>query len=198
MVLLVATLLLLFVSIRGVGSWLLVADQMPPRLDVIFTFAGDGRRVSYSKELMLRFKSAHWLLSDYKNGHSRLLKKSNFDMTRVTTVDTCKSTISEITMLGNWLDFQYALQFRTGETADTTHRYVGLVSSPYHMRRIKMMLREVKGDPAVNYFLLPVPLEVYQWSVDSYRYWWRYDYIAKYVFSELQKIGYFLLTGYHP
>lgn len=60
-----------------------------------------------------------------------------------------------------------------------------------------MMLRGIKGDPAVNYFLLPVPLEVYQWSADSYRYWWRSDYVVTFVFSELQKIGYFLLTGYH-
>ena len=85
------------------GSWLAVADPLPPRINVIFTFGGENVRVSYSRELMRRFPQAHWVISDYTHRYSRLLQRQGIDMSRVTILDTCRYTISEVKGLATGL-----------------------------------------------------------------------------------------------
>lgn len=186
--------LAVFVAFRQLGVWLIAADPPPARLDVIFTFASESQRVDYSKKLVMQYDKAHWLLSDYKNGHGRLLQKSDFDMRRVTIIDTCKNTLSEINALREWL-----VGYRTGLVAvgrDAPTLDIGLVSSPYHMRRIKIMASRHLGNPHLRIHLLPVPLDAYSWTRDTFRYWWRSNYITSVSLLELVKIGYFLCTGY--
>ncbi|MBN1575795.1 MAG: YdcF family protein [Chitinispirillaceae bacterium] len=188
-------LLVLFILFCHVGNWLVAADAPPAHLDVICTFAGDSRRVVYSKELMLRYPDAHWVLSDYKDGHGRLLQKSDFDMRRVTIIDTCKSTISEINALRQWVDRRRPVERSPTSGKKATLR-VGLVSSPYHMRRIRIMAGRRLNRADVRCYLLPVPLEEYRWNRDTFRYWWRSNVATSITILELLKIGYFLLTGY--
>jgi uncharacterized SAM-binding protein YcdF (DUF218 family) len=186
--------LMVFIAFRQLGIWLIAADPPPRRLDVICTFAGESRRVDYSKKLMLQHNGAHWLLSDYKDGHGRLLQKNNFDMRRVTIFDTCKNTRSEINAMHEWI-----VRYRhSGLTpgCDTATLDIGLVSSPYHMRRIKIMASRHIGNDHLRLHLLPVPLDEYQWSRDTFRYWWRSNYITSLSLLELVKIGYYLVTGY--
>jgi len=185
-----------FILVRQLGNWLVAADALPAGLEVVCTFAGESRRVEYSKTLMLRYPGAHWLLSDYKNGHGRLLQKSNFDMQRVTIIDTCKNTIAEIDALQHWLDRTYPATHAAESGKETVLIRVGLVSSPYHMRRIKVMAGRRINRPDIRCYLLPVPLEEYQWNRDTFRYWWRSNVITSVTVLELLKIGYFLLTGY--
>jgi len=191
--LLVAALLFCVFVFRQAGAWLFVSDPCPSRLDAICTFAGENVRVEYSKELMARFPLAHWFLSDYKNGHSRILQKQQFDMSRLTSVDTCKSTISEINTFAARIRQVRAEHDRTGDTATLR---IGLVSSPYHMRRIKIMSgRRIRMD-RIQVYCLPVPFDYYSWNHDSLRYWWRSNAFVHVTTSELFKLAYFILTGY--
>ena len=191
-----AVLAITLIIFRQLGDWLIAADPPPPRLDVVCTFAGDRQRVVYSKELMFRHPEAHWFLSDYKNGHGRLLQKNSFDMHRVTIVDTCNNTVSEVNALCEWLD-RYRPPPPSGASGgDAVRLHVGLVSSPYHMRRIKIIASNRLSRPDIRWYLLPVPLEQYRWNRDTFRYWWRSGVITSITVLELMKIGYFLLTGY--
>jgi len=187
-------LLLGLFMFRHAGTWLIAQDTPPQHLDLICTFAGDGKRVEYSKELMLQHTNAHWLMSDYRNGHGRLLSKSNFDMRRVTIFDTCNNTLSEVYAVREWLDRNFPPRYKKSGHGTLIH--VGLVSSPYHMRRIGIMAHRKLRHNDIRFYLLPVPLDRYNWTKDTYRYWWRSKTITSLTLAELLKTGYFLLTGY--
>jgi uncharacterized SAM-binding protein YcdF (DUF218 family) len=182
-----------FVVFR-LGDWLTPSDPLPGSLDLIVTFAGENVRVEYSKELMSRYPEAHWLLSDYKNGYGRILQKNNYDMQRVTVVDTCKNTLSEINAAAAWISDSNRNSVAGNEAKRRLS--VGLVSSPYHMRRIDLMARRYLSRLGIRYALLPVPLKKYQWGEKTFRYWWRSQLITSITMLELIKIGYFLLTGF--
>lgn len=189
----VALLCLLLIAVYALlrlGEWLTPADTLPDRIDLVVTFAGDSRRVNYSKHLMERYPNAHWLLSDYKNGYGRILKNKNYAMGRVSVVDTCKNTLAEIYATAAWIDD------RASEHTSEQPLSVGLVSSPYHMRRIGLMANRYLSGAGVTCYLLPVPLKKYKWEKKTFQYWWRNKSIASITLSELTKIGYFLLTGY--
>jgi hypothetical protein len=175
-------------GIRNIGSWLIVSDPVPDKLDMIFTFASESERVGYSKELLSRFTDATWVLSDYKNGFSRILRKDNFNMSKVSTIDTCSSTRSEINVINEWLK-GHSKSIRAG-----SKYHVGLVSSPYHMRRIRMMIQRNIHQKNVTFYYLPVPLERYNWDSSMFKNWWETEIISKVVISELQKIVYFFLV----
>jgi len=189
----VAVVVVAVVAFRHAGSWLVVSDALPEHLDAIGTFAGENVRVDYSKKLAEVYPSARWFLSDYKNGHGRLLQKNNFDMSRVFITDTCRSTISEVQAMARWIETL------RGTYDHKNHRevlHIGLVSSPYHMRRISIMAsRRIKKE-RIHLYFLPVPFSEYEWNRDTLRYWWRSNQLVSITTSELLKLGYFLLTGY--
>jgi hypothetical protein len=193
---LLGTIIVAFLFIVNLGAWLIVADPLPSQLDVICTFAGENLRVVYSKNLMSRYPAAHWILSDYKNGHGRLLQKSHFDMERVTIIDTCDNTLSEIDAFSHWISHNAPRHPILGADSGKRRLQVGLVSSPYHMRRIKLMAERRLNQTKTQFHLLPVPLEKYGWNKVTIRYWWQSNVVSSTFMSELVKIGYFLLTGY--
>jgi uncharacterized SAM-binding protein YcdF (DUF218 family) len=174
-----------FAAVREAGVWLLVKDPLPDKLDIVFTFAGERYRVDYSSELMMKYPDAHWVLSDFKDGYFHYIKKKNFDVSRVTVVDTCVSTIFELKYLLKYLQEQRNL-YPDGIT-------VGLVSGPYHMRRIQLMVKSRSKLNNIRFVYLPVPLKSYNTSEKMYKRWWNYSNISAIVFSELPKILYFYL-----
>ncbi len=174
-----------FIAIRQAGVWLLVKDPIPDKVDVLFTFAGERHRVDYTSELMMKYPNAHWVLSDFKDGYFNYIKKKNFDISRVTVVDTCISTVYEVRTLIGYLE-AHRSRYPEGIT-------VGLVSGPYHMRRIQLMVRSRSRLKNVTFVFLPVPLESYNTSDEMYKRWWNYRNISSVVFSELPKILYFYL-----
>jgi hypothetical protein len=176
-------LTILLFAIRGAGVWLLVDDPLPEDLDVIFTFAGERYRVDYSAELMNKYPGAHWVLSDFENGYFNHIRKKPTDISRITVVDTCVSTISEVKCLFGYLKYH--------RNQYPEHLNVGLVSSPYHMRRIKLMVKSQSKISNVKFTYLPVPLESYNTSDEMYKKWWNYNNISQVVFSEFPKIVYF-------
>ena len=174
-----------FVVMRKAGMLLLVDDPLSSSLDLIVTFAGDKNRVDYSSELMVKYPGAHWLLSDFKNGYIHYITRKGFDRTRITVVDTCASTISEVRSLFEFLN--------TEQQKRPRNMKVGLVSSPYHMRRIKLMVKSRKRLKNVSFSYHPVPLEMYNVSKPMYKRWWRHKNISEAVISEYQKILYFYI-----
>ncbi|MDG5814124.1 ElyC/SanA/YdcF family protein [Chitinispirillales bacterium ANBcel5] len=187
----VFTTLVALLFLARAGVWLLVSDQVPARLDTVFTFAGEAARVRYSRELVEKNVRAHWLLSDYEDGYARLLKLDGFTMDRVTAVDTCTNTYSEVRALQSFLNTSTWLGIRQPPNP----LKVGLVSSPYHMRRIKIMIERTINDDSIEFYYLPVPLERYSLDAEMYREWWRYENVGSTVILELMKIFYFWLIS---
>ncbi|HEX3019821.1 MAG TPA: ElyC/SanA/YdcF family protein [Chitinispirillaceae bacterium] len=180
------TLILCLFMFINAGRWLVISDPLPENLDLIFTFAGEHERVAYSKELTSKYPRSFWMLSDYKNGYARLLRKSNFNMSIVQIVDTCKNTVSEVNALRTWLKNNKQFQ-------NNTRLSIGLVSSPYHMRRIKLITKKEFKKSNIDFHFLPVPLDRYNWTSKMLQYWWNTGAVSRVVISELQKIIYFLL-----
>lgn len=181
-------IVLCFFLLLNLGRWLLIYDPIPENLDLIVTFAGEQQRVAYSRELSMKFPQSCWILSDYKNGYSRLLRKSNFNMSRVHIVDTCQNTVSEIDAVAKWIK-------------DNQQRFIGksrisigLVSSPYHMRRIQLIVKKQFKKHDFRFHYLPVPLERYKWTTKMFKYWWSTGTVSRAVISEFQKIIYFILV----
>ena len=178
------------VTFRSIGVWLLAADPPPGHLDLICTFAVDKQRVAYSKLLAKRHPGARWFLSDYRNGYGRILQQSGYNMKRVTVVDTCTSTLSEIKAIGRFIDSAFSEN-------DSQPVHIGLVSSPYHMRRISIMAgRYLKKRTRIRCYLLPAALSSYHWTEASFRFWWRKPQTTGITLQEIGKIGYFFLTGF--
>jgi len=181
----VLTLILLSaIAFIRAGTWLIVADPLPGKVDVVFTFAGESARVNYSKEVMSRISSAHWVLSDYKNGHARILRNEGFDMDRVSVIDTCTSTYAEVSALSRWIN-------DNKQKDGNKDLSVALVSSPYHMRRIKFMVGRIFHNSALHFYYIPVPLDRYNWNKKMFGTWWRSKPLRGIVKMEIEKIIYF-------
>jgi uncharacterized SAM-binding protein YcdF (DUF218 family) len=180
----------------NIGDWLVVSDPLPPRLDYIFTFAGQNPRLTYSRELMERCPDAHWILSDYHHFYSRILARSGFEMTRVSIVDTASHTLGEVRALSDWLRVNVDSLHRMHGAPDTTAGLpssklsIGLVSSPYHMRRIKFMIDDVFRDRQkdIRFFYLPVPFERFNLTQQDMRSWWRSKTLRSFAGSEIGKL----------
>jgi uncharacterized SAM-binding protein YcdF (DUF218 family) len=183
-------------TILNIGEWLIVSDPLPARLDFIFTFAGQNPRLTYSKELMERYPDAHWILSDFNHVYSRILTRNGFDMTRVSTVDTASHTLAEVQALNDWLHANTSSLQRTTIAADTVPGHspyklsIGLVSSPYHMRRIKFMINDVFHDHRndVLFYYLPVPFERFHWTRQDMHAWWSSKALRTFAGSEIGKL----------
>jgi uncharacterized SAM-binding protein YcdF (DUF218 family) len=182
-----------------VGPWLAVSDPIPARIDVIFTFGGENIRISYSRDLMRRFPQAHWVISDYGHRYTRLLERQGFDMSRITILDTCRYTISEVKRLADWLKRQSVAppnhadgvnpadpQSQAALTMRPLH--IALVSNPLHMRRIKLIAEKTFRDPAILLHCLPVPAERYGWTRHSIGRWWETRTLRTWVWLETAKI----------
>ncbi len=181
-------LVLCLFLLLNMGRWLVIYDPIPENLDLIVTFAGENERVAYSRELSMQYPQSFWILSDYKNGYSRLLRKSSFNMSRVHIVDTCQNTVSEIDAVDKWIK---------GNQQKFTNKSkisIGLISSPYHMRRIQLIAKKQFKKDDFRFYYLPVPLERYKWTNKMLKYWWRTGAVSRVVISEFQKIIYFILA----
>ena len=178
----------------AIGQWLAVNDPLPVRLDVLFTFGGENARVAYSRSLMERFPSAQWVISDNFLQYSRILSREGFNMSRVTVLDTCRYTLSEVKALAGWLqNNKGALVSAAARDTAVPQVQVGLVSSPCHLRRIRFMARDVIRDTSFQCYCLPVPLERYGWTSGDLRHWWRTRALRNWVVSETAKLLWYWL-----
>ncbi len=185
-----AALVLAAYAFSNLALWLVVSDPVPQSLDAIFTFAGETHRIIYSKELFAAHKQARWLISYPSKRIAKTLGKGGLDTSRITIVDTCKNTSSEACFVTQWA--ANAVQEKKGLSGRPLS--VGLVSTPFHMRRIRMEVeRRYKGG-ACRFHYLPVPYERYGVTVHVYRTWWLNRPLRQAVLLEFQKYLYYLFT----
>jgi uncharacterized SAM-binding protein YcdF (DUF218 family) len=164
----------------NIGNWLVVVDPLPSKLDVIFSFGGAQERAPYAVELQKKYKNALLLISTavVEKEKQRIIQLGA-DTNRIEFIDSCKTTWTEIAFLESWLKEKYG-----GKTAA-----IGLVSSPYHMRRIKMMIARRKDKNSTPCYL-PVPREKYLQY--NYEMWWKNKDLRTQVIAEVEKMIYFV------
>jgi uncharacterized SAM-binding protein YcdF (DUF218 family) len=174
---------------RNLALWLVVADPLPASLDAIFTFAGETHRIIYSKELFAQYKQSRWLISYPSKKIAVPLGKGGLDTARITVVDTCKNTHSEAAFITQW-----AASAAAGNAAcSPAHPLaVGLVSTPFHMRRIRTEIRKRASCSACRFFYLPVPFERYGVTRQVYQNWWLSKPLRQAVILEFEKYLYYL------
>jgi uncharacterized SAM-binding protein YcdF (DUF218 family) len=168
-----AALTLLVIAAAAVflnlGVWLVVADPVPERLDAIFTFGGENARIAYAETLRQRYPRAVWIISNKgKAAYLARFGRQGLDTSRILFVDTCTNTRTEVEFLKAWI---------AGTTAGSPAggaMTVGLVSGPYHMRRISILVkRMMPRSGGCTIAFLPVPYSYYGATRADYRFWWR-------------------------
>ena len=186
--LVVVVVLSSWLAFRNLAMWLVVSDPPPQSLDAIFTFAGDIHRINYSKELFKRYPQAQWLISYPSKKIAGPLKRDGFDTSRIAIVDTCKNTNAEVWYITDWARHTVAADKRFSRARPLS---VGLVSTPYHMRRIRMEVTRSGKDDARVYYYLPVPSEDYGLTKNDYKTWWKNGQLKSSVWLEFKKYTYY-------
>jgi len=170
-----------------VGPWLVVSDPVPQSLDAIFTFAGETSRIVYSKKLFMHYHTTQWVLSYPSKKITIPLFKEGLDTSKIRVVDTCHNTLAEVAFVMQWAD----------SVSRQTHQSIriGLVSTPFHMRRIKLLVdKKAKAYPDISVTYLPVPFEDYGWTKKTIQNWWKYKQIRKPMILELKKLVYYFFV----
>ncbi len=193
------TIIILFaVTIMGLSAfafvnlvkWLIVSDPLPEKLDVIFTFAGERVRDIYSQQLTKKYSEAVWVISGRnKIKYFERLNNDNFDTSRIFFVDNCTSTFSEVTYLKEWLDAYKNSTYKSGNS-HSPPMHIALVSGPYHMRRISILVKGILKNSKNVFHYLPVPFDRYNHTSDDYRLWWKNRVLRHIFILEIQKIFY--------
>jgi hypothetical protein len=190
-------------AFRHLGMWLVPSDPPPQSLDAYFTFASDNERIIYSKHLYNRYRQALWILSYPRKRILVTLHKAGIDTSRIIVVDTCANTSSEVACIVNWVNTALRdsasvparrLRQRPGFDPSTRLR-IGLVSSPYHMRRIKILLFGKRPDKGAEFYFLPVPFWQCGVKKHDYETWWKNKLLAPVVWTEFGKSIYAFWCG---
>jgi uncharacterized SAM-binding protein YcdF (DUF218 family) len=175
-------------AFRNLATWMVVSDPLPQSLDVIFTFAGDNQRLIYSKELFAKYPQARWIISYPTKKIAIPLKKDGFDTSRIQIVDSCKNTNTEAWFITGWV--RHTIQ--TAGISRTKPLRVGLVSMPYHMKRIHLDVSRRPRDEACVYYYLPVPFEQYGLTKQDFESWWMNAQLRAAILLEFKKYVYYL------
>jgi uncharacterized SAM-binding protein YcdF (DUF218 family) len=176
-------------AFRSLALFLVVSDPLPPSLDAVFTFAGETHRMIYSKELFKQYPHSQWLISYPTKRISVPLGKKGLDTSRIFIVDTCRNTNSEAWYIADW-----ALRtVKNNGYSATRPLAIGLVSTPFHMRRIRLEVRRKYKGTACRFFYLPVPYERYGVTKHTYETWWMNKQLRPAVILEFKKFIYYLL-----
>lgn len=149
----------------------------------------------------------------------RSIAYEGFDTSHVIVNDTCTSTGSEINILDYAIGLalheykislpenassydslwyqQHTLAEKWFESRKDSVLEVGLVSHPFHMRRITLLANRIDRKGRVRFHALPVP---YFGDMNTFlkkRKWWRYEKDVSFVVSELVKIVYYFTIRDH-
>lgn len=174
----------------NLGNWILVNDPLPEKLAVIFTFAGENVRDIYSQQLAEEYSDAVWVISGRnKIKYFEKLTNENFDTSRIFFVDTCTTTFSEVMYLKKWLNDYTNSIYKSGNSY-FQQIHIGLVSGPYHMRRISILVERIFKNNKNNFYYLSVPFDRYNHTSDDYGIWWKHKVLRKILILETQKIVY--------
>jgi uncharacterized SAM-binding protein YcdF (DUF218 family) len=179
-------LILIALAVLQAPSFLIVSDT-PVKSDAVVLFLGDvnGTREKEARQLIREGFAEYLIISAY-----RRVKKQNPDG-QLITIDL-NLTLNHLKLkTASWLEDTHQEAVLARDMMDHLGlRSAILVSSPYHMRRIKLIAGRVFGErPKVGY----VPTR-YEPPNDGF--WLFKSYDRKFVLSEYGKIIWFLL--YEP
>jgi uncharacterized SAM-binding protein YcdF (DUF218 family) len=171
----------------NLGNWLLVSEPVPDRLDVIFTFSGEAYRYVYASELFKQFPASIWIVSVDKNRPFKTeCAVKGLDTNRIFVIDTCLNTWCEMSTMVSLAE-KYPILLKMPKTGASALR-IGLVSSPYHMRRIQMILLKKTISHHEKFYLLGVPLNKSGYSMVDYQNWWKNRSLKNSILMEWYKI----------
>lgn len=175
---------LIFFIFINIGRWLIVYDELPEDIDLIYVFAGDinFNREMYAIDLYEKYPDVIILLDTLwianhvcrSKKASKLLQKLN--SIKIDYVGPSATTLEEVSVIN-----KYCIQ--KGKKLK-----IGLVSSPYHMRRIKVICEKTKLVDNARVYLLPFIEEFAYKYVFLYKKWWQRKGDRAIVFSEYLKI----------
>ncbi|HEX7510116.1 MAG TPA: hypothetical protein VF335_02350 [Chitinivibrionales bacterium] len=164
----------------NLGSLLIVSNQPPDTLDVLYTLSGENTRIVYAKTLYDHYPNALRIISCPPEMKSDSAFQQWVHRNKIETVDTCGNTRSEISFLINSLS-------RIQSANSKKIISVGIISNWYHMRRVQLIVNTQMKHPKCRVFYLCVPSQI-----DPYRSgaatWWKQQLYRHIVFSELEKI----------
>ncbi len=175
-------------AFRHLAQWLVISDPLPLSIDAIFTFAGETNRLVYSKELYGKYKGAEWLISYPSKKIAIPLRKDGFDTSRIQIVDSCKNTNSEVLFITSWAVDKIN---KSNKFTRQNPLQVGLVSTPFHMRRIRMQIMRKSKNDLVRYYFLPVPYNKCGFTKEDYKMWWKNYVLKSAIILELKKVVYY-------
>ena len=192
--LLIVPLLAVFgLSVYGAPGFLAFSDQ-PVKSDAVVLFLGDerGTREKEANQLILEGYADFLIIPAYrqveKRGPDGTLIKIDIDF-KLQTSNFKLNTPEQRSNQQNW--FVEATHKEALIARDMMNRLrvssAILVSSPYHMRRIKVIAGRVFGERA-TVFYVPTRYE----TLDD-GFWLFNSYDRKFVLREYAKIGWFLL-----
>lgn len=171
----------------NLGKWLIVSDSPDDRMNVIFTFAGENARITYSKYLFRKNPESLWIISYPSIKIKSVLNHDNLDTSRIIVVDTCTDTKAEVSYILQWQRLharQLARQTVSGRTP-----VIGLVSSWYHMRRIKLLLDSQSKKESCSVRFLPAQINDSTENKPE-NTWWKNSSNRHIVLSEWGKLLY--------
>ena len=167
-----------------IGLWLIVSDQIPRKVDVLFCFGGDKQRVLFAAEILKQHPSTALLVGcpQHDSCHDAL-NQAGLQDSQVIFFDNCTNTVDEVLFLKKWIGSR-ALKGR----ADSIP-VVAMISSPWHMRRIALIAELVGLRPLAKLVMVPVPLSCYDLPANAFQKWYETPEVRKRVFREAMKIG---------
>lgn len=175
----------------NLGSMITYSDPVPPKIDLIFSFGGEDARDLYAAELYRTYPHVLWIASgNGRKSYIHLNIGNDFDSTRLTFVDSCKNTFSEVSYLKQWLQHHYQAVHKGSSTFHVRKPLtIGLVSGPYHMGRIRMVASRLIHGHSIVY--LPVPMVYYPYVPMNFRRWWEDPFLSYMVPLEIKKMVYY-------
>jgi uncharacterized SAM-binding protein YcdF (DUF218 family) len=171
----------------NLGKWLIVSDSPDDHMNVIFTFAGENARITYSKYLFRKNPESLWIISYPSIKIKSVLNHDNLDTSRIIVVDTCTDTKAEVAYILRWQRLHARLLTLKAVSGRTP--VIGLVSSWYHMRRIKLLFDSQSKNESCSVRFLPVQINDSTENKPE-NTWWKNSTNRHIVLSEWGKLLY--------
>jgi hypothetical protein len=160
-------IILILLIIPLLDNFLYLKDDIPENIDVLFTFSGDPERIRYSNDIFIKYNTDFWLLSFSNEISLNSIFDNNDFSNNISIVDTCKNTYSEIISLNQYLMNKFK--------SDQQPVRIVLVSSYFHLKRIKLLVNRLIKTQNYYFYYIPVPYDRYQnkfnknyWFIDKH------------------------------
>ncbi len=162
------------------GQKIRYREPLADEFSHIFTFGMAPERYRYSEQLFIEHNTVQWIISDPLAYVGERMIMKGYSVERIDLYLTAESTIDEV---------RYLKQYIKEHQLSASNTIV-LVSSEYHLGRIRLLCERLHLDSEVtlNYVSIPdefldrEPLEDY-WSC-----WWNYSNLRKEAFNYMMTL----------